>query len=204
MNRWAQLQELATANDTLLSDPAWWPRVVQGDDIAGGQHLKFHVKGPDGRYTDLSGELGLNVPIPTRGIATGDADGDGRLDLAVARQWESPMFYRNESPGTGSHLTLRLTRDGTGEAPGSPAVGTQIRVTTPDGRTLVDRVDGGSGHSGKRSPEVTVGLGDVTTAVPVRLDWRDRTGQPRTQTLQLTPGRHSITLGAQATQEATS
>jgi hypothetical protein len=204
VNRWAQLQELATANDTLLRHPSWWPHFVQGDDIAGGQHLKFHVKGPDGRYTDLSGELGLDIPIPTRGIATGDADGDGRLDFAVARQWESPVFYRNESPDTGAHLSLRLTHADTGSGPGSSAVGAQVRITTPDGRTLVDRVDGGSGHSGKRSPEVNIGLGDVTEAVPVQLSWRDRAGQPRTHTLHLSPGRHSITVGATATLEATS
>jgi hypothetical protein len=194
VNRWAQLQELATANDELVDNPRWWPRVEQGDDIAGGQHLAFHVRGPDGRYEDVSRELGLAIPIPSRGIATGDADGDGRLDFAVARQWDAPVFYRNDSPGVGRFLGLRLVR----AEDGSPAVGTQVTVTTADGRTLLGRVDGGSGHSGKRSFEVLLGLGDATAAVPARLAWRDRDGTTHEQVLHLAPGWHTVELGSQA------
>ncbi|WP_189046884.1 CRTAC1 family protein [Micromonospora sonchi] len=203
VNRWAQLQELATANDELLADPRWWPRVEQGDDIAGGQHLVFHVAGDDGRYEDLSVELGLAERVPSRGVAVGDADGDGRLDFAVARQWDAPVFYHNDSAATGANLTLRLLHDQPRAADplagaGSPVIGAQVRVTTPDGRVLIDRVDGGSGHSGRRSNEVSVGLGEVTGPVTVRLSWRDREGTFREQELRLTPGRHTLALGTQA------
>ncbi|MFD0887201.1 ASPIC/UnbV domain-containing protein, partial [Streptosporangium algeriense] len=84
-------------------------------------------------------------------------------------------------------------------APGSPVTGAQVTVTTPDGRRLLGRVDGGSGHSGKRSSEVHIGLGrNVTGPVRVNLRWRDRTGQVHDQDLQLTPGRHHLELGGQA------
>ncbi|TDB81605.1 CRTAC1 family protein [Micromonospora sp. KC721] len=207
VNRWPQLQELATANDELLANPLWWPHVTAGDDIGGSQRLHFFAKGEDGRYVDLAGELGLDIPVPTRGIATGDADGDGRLDFAVARQWDEPVFYHNDSPSPGAFLGLRLTHEGAapGQTPagkpvtGSPAVGAQVTVTTGDGRKLLGRVDGGSGHSGKRSSEVHVGLGrNVTGPVEVQLCWRDRTGRTHKQTLTLTPGWHSIQLGSQA------
>lgn len=203
-NRWPQLQELATANDQLLQNPFWWPNVQEGDDIAGHQTLRFFVKGPEGRYADLAPELGLAVPIPTRGIATGDADGDGRLDFAVARQWDDPIYYHNQSPNPGSFLSLRLiheaeTTPGTMPAVGSPVTGAQVTVTTPDGRTLLGRVDGSSGHSGRRSTDVHIGLGaGITEPVQVHLRWRDRTGQVREQDLRLTPGRHILTLGQQA------
>jgi hypothetical protein len=203
VNRWPQLQELATANDDLLANPHWWPYLRPGDDISGNQTLHFFVKGDDGRYVNLAGPLGLAVPVPTRGIATGDADGDGRLDFAVMRQWAEPVFYHNQSPSPGAFLGLRLHHDtestpGTLPAPGSPVVGTQVTVTLPDGRTRIARVDGGSGHSGKRSSEVHIGLGaDVTGPVQVRLRWRDRGGQLREQQIQLTPGWHELRLGAQ-------
>jgi hypothetical protein len=207
VNRWPQLQELAATNDLVLEHPYFWPNVREGDDIAGSQKLHFFVKDRDGRYANIADQLGLGIPVPTRGIATGDADGDGRLDLAVARQWDEPVFYRNTSPSPGAYLDLRLTHDapegtapkGALPAPGSPVVGAQVTVTTPDGRRLLGRVDGGSGHSGKRSHDVHIGLGDgVTGPVRVHLRWRDRTGQIRQQELQLTPGRHSLRLGSQA------
>lgn len=199
VNRWPQLQELATANDDLLRNPLWWPHVTAGDDIAGSQRLHFFAKGEDGRYVDLAGELGIDIPVPTRGIATGDADGDGRLDFAVARQWDEPVFYQNRSPSPGAFMGLRLTHAPiAGATVGSPVVGAQVRVTTSDGRKFVSRVDGGGGHSGKRSNEVHIGLGtEVNEPVEVWICWRDRTGQMREQTLTLSPGWHSLQLDSQ-------
>jgi enediyne biosynthesis protein E4 len=196
VNRWPQLQEIAMSNDNLLADPLWWPHVRDGDDIGGSQRLHFYAKDASGRYVDLAKQLGLAVPVPTRGIATGDADGDGRIDFAVARQWDEPVFYHNDSPSPGDFLGLRLTH---AEAPGSPVVDAQVSVVTPDGHRFVSHVDGGSGHSGKRSDEVHIGLGkNVTGPVQVHLRWRDRTGQVRTADLRLTPGWHSLQLGSQA------
>jgi len=204
-DRWPQLQELATANDDLLDNPAWWPNIRAGDDVAGNNHLAFFVKGTEhgGRYVDLADQLGLAVPIPTRGIATGDTDGDGRLEFAVARQWGPPIFYHNDSPNPGAFLGLRLTHDevsvpGSLPAVGSPVVGAQATVTTQDGRTFIARVDGGSGHGGKRSTELHVGLGQYSGPVDVHLVWRDRNGDVQVQDMHMTTGWHSLQLGSQA------
>ncbi|TDQ00323.1 VCBS repeat protein [Labedaea rhizosphaerae] len=192
-NRWPQLQELAMANDQVVDNPAWWPNFRAGDDVAGDQRLHFYARSGDGKYLDVAGQLGLAIPIPTRGVATGDADGDGRLDFAVARQWDAPVFYHNDSSTTGAFLGLRITRDN-----GSPAVGTQVTIKAADGREQLQRVDGGSGHSGKRSHEVHFGLGTQPGPVAVHLRWRDRAGQVHDQDMQLNPGWHAIQLGGTA------
>ncbi|MCY0953051.1 FG-GAP repeat domain-containing protein [Streptomyces sp. H27-S2] len=194
-NRWPQLQELATANDALTSNPTWWPNVRHGDDLAGSQHMRFFAKDEEsGRYIDLAKALGIAEPIPTRGMAPADVDGDGLVDLAVARQWGEPVFLHNVSDSTGSYLTLNLKRES-----GSPAVGAEVCVEMPDGTIRVARVDGGGGHSGKRGHEVHIGLGKgVKDALPVKLTWRDRTGAVHEQKLKLTPGQHTVELGTQA------
>ena len=221
INRWPQLQELAMANDSVVSAPYNWPNAVAGDDLAGSETLHFFVQGKDGRYADLAPQLGLAVPIPTRGIATADTDGDGRLDMAVARQYGEPIYYHNDAPSPGGSIDLSLTitptpppRPGaptslslthqpppaTGSAPtaGSPATGAEVTVTTADGSTYIDRVDGGGGHGGKRSSEVHIGLGNAQGDVRVHLQWRDRDGMVHQQDLQLSPGRHACVRGATA------
>jgi hypothetical protein len=207
VNRWPNLQEIATAHDGLLSNPFWWPNARAGDDIGGDQTLHFFVKGQDGRYADLAPKLGLAVPVPTRGIAVGDTDGDGLPEFAVARQWEQPIFYHNDSPNPGKYLQLKLTTDapvapGPLPAAGVPAIGAQVTVTTSDGKKYLGRVDGSSGEAGRRSFDVQIGLGhDVKGPLDVHLQWRDRTGQLRTQNLKLEPGCHMYQLGSQAKEE---
>lgn len=193
VNRWPQLQELATSNDLTVHDPAWWPNLRSGDDLAGDQRLAFFAPAGDGTFVDLAAELGLDVPVPTRGIATGDTDGDGRLDMAVARQWDQPVFYRNEAPAAGNSLQLALQH---ADAPGSPVVGAEVTVMNPDGTCVRSFVDGGSGHSGKRSSEVQIGLGERTGPVDVRVTWRDREGAVHGSDLRLVPGRHQLLLGS--------
>jgi enediyne biosynthesis protein E4 len=192
-NRWPQLQELATSNDLTTEHPAWWPNVRAGDDLAGDQRLHFWVQRGDGGFVNLAPELGLDVPVPTRGVATGDADGDGRLDMAVARQWDVPVFYQNAAPSPGGYLNLSLTH---ADQPGSPVVGAEVAARTAGGRTVIGAVDGGSGHSGKRSSEVHLGLGaEGAGPVAVHVTWRDRSGQVHDKDIQLTPGRHALLLG---------
>ena len=114
--RWPELQELATGNDELLSNPADWPRFQPGDDLSGHQPNPFFVRAQDGRYYDLAADLGLDQPQVTRGIATADVDGDGKLDFAIANQWDTSYFYHNESPDPGGFLGLHLLLPASGGA----------------------------------------------------------------------------------------
>jgi enediyne biosynthesis protein E4 len=206
INRWSWLQELAMSNDLLLQDPKMWPKAGAGDDIAGGQRLAFWAREPSGRYVNISHELGLDVPIPTRGVAVADTTGDGAQDFAVARQWGPPAYYRNDRPGDGNFLGLRLYRPAAGAGagvPGSPAYGAQVRITTADGHTQLAHLDGGGGHSGKRSFDLFFGLGDGGRApVSAQLRWRDAGGAPHTQNLNLTAGWHDLMLTSQAQEVA--
>src|SRR5215211_9165148 len=95
-------------NDELLSNPRSWFRLHLGDDLSGDEHNPFFVRADDGRYYDLAPEIGLAEPQVSRGIATADVDGDGDLDFAVANQWETSWFFRNDSPVHNASLVLDL------------------------------------------------------------------------------------------------
>jgi hypothetical protein len=212
-DRWAELHELAMGNDNLLRHPASWPRFHPGDDLSGHDHNHFFVPSATGRYVDLSHELGLDDPQVTRGISTADVDGDGLLDFAVANQWEDSFFYRNQTTTTNSFLQLYLLLPTNGEAApdtkifsghptrdlrGRYAIGATARLHLPDGRLMVQQVDVSNGHSGKRSPELHFGLGQLhqSTTVAVDLSWRDVNGTIHRETLNMTPGLHTIMLAS--------
>jgi hypothetical protein len=212
-DRWPELHELAMGNDNLLRHPASWPRLHVGDDLSGHDHNHFFVPSASGRYVDLSHDLGLDDPQVTRGIATADVDGDGLLDFAIANQWEDSVFYHNQTSTPNSFLQLYLLLPVNGDAtletrdlPGHPsrdvrgryAIGATATLHLPDGRLMIQQVDAGNGHSGKRSPELHFGLGQISpsTTVAVDLSWRDVNGTIHRQTLHLTPGLHTILLAS--------
>ncbi|HWR83735.1 MAG TPA: CRTAC1 family protein [Candidatus Deferrimicrobium sp.] len=215
-NRWPELQELAMANDNMVAGPGSWPRFQPGDDVSGRVPRAFFAKTESCRYVNIAADIGLDVPMVSRGIAVADVDGDGDLDFAVANQWERSYFYRNAGPDNGSFLGLHvllpigddisetITHSGhpSGDMSGRPAIGAAARVYMPGGKVLVAQVDGGNGHSGRRSQDLHFGLGETENGKPVtvELSWRDSDGRIRTDTLHLTPGWHTILLGS-ATKE---
>jgi hypothetical protein len=212
INRWPELHELAMGNDQLLDNPQSWPRFQPGDALSDQGHNPFFVRAADGRFYDLAPELGLDRKQVSRGIAVADVNGDGLLDYAVANQWEPAYFYFNESPRAGAFIGIHLqlpvgkeTEPATKvcgghpsvKTPGRPAVGAVVAVGLPGGRRLVAQVDGGNGHSGKRSPDVHFGLGAIAPGVklPVEINWRDANGNVQQQIIQLAAGWHTVTLG---------
>jgi hypothetical protein len=200
IDRWPWLQEMAMTNDDLLSNPAMWPNVGPGDDIAGDNQLAFYAPTSKTKYANISKQLGLAVPTPTRAIATADTTGTGALDFAVARQWGPPVFYANKAK-LGDYLSLNLYRPsvdmavpGKGLAgKGSPAYDATVTVTNKEG-TQVSQLDGGGGHGGYRSFDVRFGLGMYMGSSTVKIQWRDVNGAPHTQTLNLATGHHDIEL----------
>jgi hypothetical protein len=218
VNRWPELQALAQANPTFLGNPNNWPGFGVGADISGDDLPAFFAPGPDGRYADVAREVGFDQPMVTRGIATGDVDGDGRVDLAFANMWLPSFFFKNESPQPGRYLAFRLMLPLPGSASpfealpgrppvkGRPAVGAKVTVKLPDGRLLTRFADGGNGLSGRRSPELHFGLGPLepgirSLAADVR--WRQRDGTVHHRRLAAVDldRCHTLVLGQDASQE---
>ena len=209
-NLWPELQELATANDALISNVSTsWPRIEAGADLAGHNQNPFFARVGD-HYVDIAKEIGFGEDYVSRGIAIGDVDLDGSLDLIVSNMWGPASYYHNKHPVAGSSLSLNLllpvSREYSGETivyqgkqrpeiPGRAAVGAAVTVTRPDGRVLTRQVDGGNGHSGKRSPDLHFGLGDFQGIVKVEIRWRDQQGQAHQAFLNLKPGRYTVLVG---------
>lgn len=206
INRWPELQELATLNDELLSDVRFWPHLQPGDDLSGDAHFPVFVQHESGQYFDLSDVLGVGENQITRGIAVSDVQHDGRLDFAVANQWEPSKIYHNESNEQNTFLGIQLEYPLEANSleniaidediPSRPAISAVVRLKLSNGEERIDYVDGGNGHSGRNSKEVHFGLGDVSKQTPVEVEilWVSAEGEAVSSTINLTPGWHKVVL----------
>ena len=221
---WAMLQELATTNDALLKHPAAWFHMEQdaaglGCDLSGNSRRNpFFALSPSRRYVDVSPSLKHLVhgaPAPTRGLAIGDADQDGRLDYIEARQFAAAEFHLNTSRAAQGHTFIGLSpRFLVGDLAGAsrvttiaaaadgalrsrPAIGARVAIRLSDGRSFTSEVDGGNGHSGKRSPDIHFGLGSVApgTSAELVITWRSVGATTKTARFPAVPlGQHLAVL----------
>ena len=110
VNRWAEIQELAIANDLVLPvAKVGWPLLKPGDDVAGDDKNPFYIRTrPDGVFVNIADKVGFGEAAVSRGIALGDVDGSGRLSMVVANMWGPSTFYRNECSPCGKALELSI------------------------------------------------------------------------------------------------
>ena len=215
INRFPEVHESLLGNDEIITYPIIFHPSGPGDDVAGWEHNPFFVRASDGRYYDIAPHHKvLKESMLSRGIATSDTDGDGKLDFAVANNWETSFFFRNQSRTDhaflGLHLrlpiddkqhketTIHFGHPNSEDPPTRPAFGALAMVFRGDGSTpLIAQVDGGNGHSGKRSPDLHFGLGSLSEnqTLRVELRWRGGDGIVRSHTIEdLEPGWHTILL----------
>jgi enediyne biosynthesis protein E4 len=78
--------------------------------------LVYHNDG-DGKFSEVSAKMGLDKPGKGLGIAIGDFDRDGKIDLAVANDSMLEFLYRNKGKGTFEEVGLpaEIAVDGEGQ-----------------------------------------------------------------------------------------
>jgi enediyne biosynthesis protein E4 len=133
--------------------------------------LLYRNKG-DGTFDEVSARYGpvLMDPRVQRGMAIGDLDNDGRVDVVVNDLDGGPQVMRNEMSGTGHWLIVKLA----GRAPNMSAIGAV--VTLKAGALTQKRlVRSGTGYISQDDLRPHFGLGASAQADWVEVLWPDQT-----------------------------
>jgi len=127
-------------------------------------------------FRDVTAEAGpgFDVARAHRGLAVGDFDDDGRLDILMSALDGPPVLLRNEG-ASGAWLTVAC------EIPGGTAVPVGTKVTiTAGGRRQTRDVASGDSYVSTHDPRLHFGLGRTEMVDEVLVQWPDGTRTLRT------------------------
>lgn len=120
-----------------------------------------------------SEQRGGRTDFVSRGVAAGDYDNDGDIDLLVASINARPVLLRNDTPRHGRRwLGLTLV----GRSPNRDAIGTVIKVHTDTGLLIRQRSSAGS-YLSQHDPRIHFGLGQQAVVQRIEITWPDGTLQ---------------------------
>jgi hypothetical protein len=192
-------QDLFVANGHIFADVDEFPAL--GETFRQKSQLLLNT---GSRFADVSARAGdgLQVARVGRGLAVGDLDNDGDLDVVVSNMDEAPTVLENRQRGSRSWIAARVTApDGNRFAIGArvtlrAAAGVQPRDGGP--REQIREIRSGGSFLSQSDLRVFVGLGDrrepvdVEVRMPGGRTWRwDGLAVNRIHDLTLTPDREA-------------
>jgi enediyne biosynthesis protein E4 len=106
-----------------------------------------------------------------RGLAIGDLDADGRLDLVINNLDSKPVLLRNVATGTGHWLSLRLLGDAAKKTP-RDAIGSVAYLTIGTTRQRREVISGAV-YCSQNDLTLHFGLGAATKVDKLEVKWSD-------------------------------
>ena len=130
------------------------------------------VSDGDGTFTERAESSGITHTGQGRGVVCTDYNDDGKIDILIANNGESPTVYENDSENDHHYLFIDLT--GTGRNPG--AIGARVTVTSPSGVEQMHEVQLGTWYLSQGPHTLHFGFGEEDEVSKIEVLWPGRGG----------------------------
>ncbi len=141
------------------------------NDVAYAEPPQYFWNRGGGKFVDGSKAAGASFqrPLVGRGLATGDLDGDGDLDLVITQNGGPAVLFRCDRTGEAAeNRFLRVRLEGKGG--NREALGAVLRATIAD-RTEERVVRSGSSYLSQSELDATFGLGKAGKIDRLEVRW---------------------------------
>lgn len=130
--------------------------------------LKLFYNNRDGTFDDITAASGLDkLPLESRrGVAFGDINNDGKMDVLILNVGEPPTLLINRTVSTNHAAMFRLI----GTKSNRAAIGARVTVKAGD-LTQFDEVRSGVSYLSQNDLRLHFGLGQHTTMDTVQISW---------------------------------
>ena len=143
--------------DLLIANGHLQDTVEQYDDTTTYlQRNYLLMNNGQGRFVDVSMKAGSGFQSRrvSRGLATGDYDNDGDLDVLISNANDSPQLLRNDGGNQGNWILIRTI----GTRSNRAGIGTRVKIQTGD-LIQIDEVRSGSGYLSQNDLRLHFGIG---------------------------------------------
>ena len=141
----------------------------QNIDIHSRDHATLYRNTGKGTFEDISAEAGpaFAARHSARGLAIGDIDNDGTLEILANNQNEPPSLWKQSHPAAGHWLLLRLV----GTRSNRSAIGARVWVAAAGRTPQVDEVRSGGSYLSQNDLRLHFGLGAARRADSITVRW---------------------------------
>jgi hypothetical protein len=145
-----------------------------------------------GKFQDVSAQAGpdFQLAAPHRGLALGDMDNDGRVDVMITVLNGKMKYFHNISQNDNHWILLKLV----GVKSNRMGLGAQVRITTPDGLKQWNHATTSTGYACSSDSRVHFGLGAAKLISEIDIAWPSRIHQ----TLHNVPADQILTITEQS------
>lgn len=155
---------------TLLFDynnDAWIDAYIATQDDAAGLADSLFLNNQDGSFTNVTATCGVTNTLRSEGVAQGDINNDGKLDIVLANRNVNYQLFRNDSLDTNNWIKLKLMGD---YDINKNAIGSKVTVVTGDGLSQIRTVTSGSSRGAGNEMTLHFGLG-TSSISSVEIIW---------------------------------